>query len=179
MSSRRLIYAFGAVLLLVATAVAVVAAPASSGARAPTSSSQVGVSRFVLVVDGRDVAAFSELVGLASGFETSQLELSVGGSTPKLNLPGKRTPPTVTLKRGMTRDIELWDWHDDAIHDVSGARKSASLVMYDYEGRPLAKWTMVNAWPSKIEIESLAAGGGQNFPIEKVTIVSERLVREQ
>ena len=37
---------------------------------------------------GEGLAVFGDLVGLTSGFETSQLELTVGGSAPKLNLPG-------------------------------------------------------------------------------------------
>ena len=176
MSSRRWIYGLVALLLLIGAAVAVIAAPASSGARAP-GSSQVGAARFALVVEGRELAIFGDLVGLSSGFETSQLELTVGGSAPKLNLPGKRTPPTVVLKRGMTSEMELWDWHDDAIENGSRAWKDATIVMFDYDGSPVASWSLTNAWPSKVEIETLARGGGQNIPFEKVTLVSERLVR--
>ena len=91
------IYGLVALLLLIGAAVAVIAAPASSGARR-RASSKVGAARFALLVDGRELAVFGDLVGLTSGFETSQLELTVGGSAPKLNLPGKRPPPTVVLK---------------------------------------------------------------------------------
>jgi phage tail-like protein len=174
MSSRRLVYGVAAVLLLSATAIAVIAAPASSGARVPASSSQAAGVRFALIVGGSEVAAFGDLVALTSGFETSQLELSVGGSTPKLSLPGKRTPPTVVLKRGMTRNIELWDWHDDALKNGSRAWKNSVLVMYDFEGKPVASWTMVNAWPSKIEVDTLSSGGQAT---ETVTLVCEHLQR--
>ena len=32
--------------------------------------------------------------------------------TVTLKLPGKRTPPTVTLKRGLTRSLELSAWNE-------------------------------------------------------------------
>ena len=177
MSSHRLIYGLVAVLLLVAATVAAIAAPASSNARAPASSSQVGAARFALIVDGSEVAVFGDLVGLMSGFETSQLELNLGGSAPRLDLPGKLTPPTVTLKRGMTSSLDLWDWHADAIQDGSRAWRDAELVMFDYDGTPVARWRMDNAWPSKLEIGTLAAGAGENIATESMTIVSKRIRR--
>jgi hypothetical protein len=62
MSSRRWIYGLVALLLLIAAAVAVIAAPASPGARAPAASSQLGAARFALVVEGRELAVFGDLV---------------------------------------------------------------------------------------------------------------------
>ena len=175
MSSRRRIYTPVAGLLLVATAVAVIAAPASSS-QSLASATQLSAVRFALVVDGTEVAVFGDLVALTSGFETSQLELSVGGSAPKLGLPTKRMPPSVTLRRGLTANQELWDWHDDALLDVARARKNSSLVMYDAEGKPVAKWNLVNAWPSKLDVGDFSAGGAETTA-ETVTIVCERLQR--
>ena len=59
---------------------------------------------------------------------------------------------------------------------MSAARKNASLVMYDYEGKPVARYHLTNAWPSKIEIGALKAGASEVL-IETVTIVAERIER--
>ena len=72
------------------------------------------VTRLALVVDGQEVAVFSELGGIASCYEPVQLELT-SGPTAQLKLPGKRTPPTVVLKRGMTRALMPWTWHEQAL----------------------------------------------------------------
>jgi phage tail-like protein len=174
MSSRRLIYGLVAVLLLVVATVAAIAAPASSNARAPASSSQTGAARFALVVGGREVAVFSDLVGLTAGYDAEELEVDQKETI--LDLPRTHTPPTVVLRRGMTSNRDLWDWHNDALQNGSRAWRDAELVMFDYDGTPVARWRMVNAWPSKLEINTLSAGG-QEVAMETVTIVHEHMER--
>jgi phage tail-like protein len=71
---------------------------------------------------------------------------------------------------------ELSDWHDDAIQNGSRAWKDADIIMFDQTAQPLARWHLVNAWPSKYAVDTLAAGG-QEVAMETVTFVSERLVR--
>ena len=173
MSFRRLIYGFVSVLLVVAAAVGVIASPASSGSGALASANQATASHFAIVVNGQQLGLFAQLVGLTSGFETSQLEVNLGGSTPKLELPVKQTPPAATLTKGLTTNLELSDWHADAIQNGSRAWKDADIIMFDQTAQPVAKWHLVNAWPSKYEVDTLSAAGG----LETVTFVSERMVR--
>ena len=93
-----------------------------------------------------------------------------------LRLPGKRTPPTVTLKRGMTRDTSLWAWHEAALAGEILGRRNTSIIIYSPEGTEIARWNLVAAWPSKIEIGGLKAGSSE-VVMETVTIVSERIQR--
>jgi phage tail-like protein len=70
---------------------------------------------------------------------------------------------------------------------MAAGRKSATLVMYDYDGKPVARYHLVNAWPSKIETGGLESGTGkvavetlelahEGF-LEMVTIVAEKIER--
>ena len=97
-------------------------------------------------------------------------------SAKKLAVPGKRTPPTVTLKRGMTRNLELAAWHELAMNDWAAARKSVTLVMYNTAGEPVARYHLENAWPAKLELKGFSAGAGAVL-METVTLVSENLQR--
>jgi len=124
------------------------------------------------VVDGHDIATFSELQGISSGYDVDFIE----SDGRKLAVPGKRPAPTVTLKRGMTSNLELAAWHELAMTDWSAARKSASLVMYDATGAPVARYNLENAWPAKLEIGSLSAGASEVL-METVTLVCDHLQR--
>ena len=112
-------------------------------------------ARFSLMVDGHEIAIFSELQGINS----------------------RVTPPTIVLKRGKSTSMEMWSWHEAArTGQMSAARKNASLVMYDYEGKPVARYHLTNAWPSKIEIGSLKAGASEVL-MESVTMVCDHIQR--
>jgi phage tail-like protein len=168
------IYALVVLCLLVAAAVGLVASPVSSGAGVLSSTDPVTAARFAIVVDGQQVAAFSELQALTSGYETEDIDVDQKETI--LTVPTKHRPPSVILKRGLTSDRALWDWHADAIQNGSRAWRDAELVMYDYEGRPVARFTMINAWPSKLEVDTLSSGG-QAVAMETLTLACERLER--
>ena len=92
-------------------------------------------------------------------------------------LPGARKPPTITLKRAKNASKALWDWHYAMYQGkVSAARKTGSVVLYDYEDGEVARYNFTNGWVSKIEIGALKAGSNEVL-MEEVSIVCEELVR--
>ena len=137
-----------------------------------TGGEAISASRFTLTVDGVDIAAFSNLVAITS--EASPDDLA---GTLLKKLPGKRNPPTITLRRALTNDLQIDAWHEAGIGGrPSDARKSASLVMFDAAGKPVARYHLENAWPAKIEISAVEAGAGQML-WESITLTCDRLQR--
>jgi phage tail-like protein len=132
--------------------------------------------RFSLQVDGVEVASFSELVGISTEVEPVQFLDDPKGPILK-KLPGKTKPPTITLKRGMTDSTYLWAWHEAVLHgDLAQARRDATLVIYRSDGKPVARYHLDNAWPSKLQIGALKAGASQVLT-ETLTLVAERIER--
>ena len=76
----------------------------------------------------------------------------------------------------MNASLELQAWHDAALTGSSTARKNASLVMYAVDGRPVVRYHLLGAWPSKLEIGALKAGASEVL-METVTIVCDNLQR--
>jgi phage tail-like protein len=131
-------------------------------------------ARFSITVDGYSIASFSELVGIAS--EVEPLD-SADQVVDTRKLPGRRKPPTVTLRRGQTSELELWAWHEAVVSgDVAAGRKDCTLVMYAVDGKPVARYYLEHAWPSKLEVGALKAGPAEAL-YETVTLVCERLQR--
>jgi phage tail-like protein len=133
-------------------------------------------ARFSLTIDGVEIAQFSDLIALSSGVDPSALTLGPaqkGAAARKL--PGKRTPPTVTLKRGQSNDLGLFAWHGDAL-TRRAARKDAVLVMFDVQGRPVARYHLESAWPAKIVLTGEKVGAGQLL-FETVTLACDAIER--
>jgi phage tail-like protein len=167
MKSRLLIVC--GLLAIVVGAAALVSSSRGAG------TDDLTAARFSITVDGTEIASFSELAGITSGIDPSGIEFVTDGKKTRLELPARRTPPTVTLRRGLTSSLELSQWHEAALGDLT-TRKDADLVMYSTDGRPIARYHLENAWPSKLEIGGLKAGASEVL-METVTIVCERIQR--
>ena len=175
MKSRTLVAALVAGAILVAAAIGAWTS-SSQGAAAPPGGDALTAARFELTVDGHSLAVFSELVGISSAVDIEDVRLDTKRKHRLKKLPGKRTPPTVTLKRGMTRNIELAAWHELVILGDVAARKNVTLTMYDTTGDPVVRYHLTNAWPSKLEIGALKAGASSVL-METVTLVAEFMQR--
>ncbi len=102
--------------------------------------SPIAASRFGISVDGVQIGMFSQL--------TSEADLSTG--------TGGRF---ITLAGGRTHGIEMAAWHEAVLlGDVAAARKSAVIVMYNAAGRPVRRYYLENAWPSKVELDNTRGG---------------------
>ena len=146
-----------------------------AGGRTPPNDALAAL--FSITVDGVEIALFSELVELSSGVDPSQLTLV---SSPKRGagarkLPGKRTPPTVTLKRGHSNDLGVFAWHRDAL-SRRAARKDAVLIMYDVQGQPVARYHLKSAWPAKLVVGGDKMGAGQLL-FETLTLACDAIER--
>ncbi|MEU6707892.1 phage tail protein [Streptomyces sp. NPDC091376] len=134
-------------------------------------------ARFSITIDGYEIASFSELSGITTEVEPVDYLSSTDKEVIFKKLPGKAKPPTVVLRRGKTGGMELWAWHQSVLAgNIAAARKSCSLVMYSFDGKPVARYYLSNAWPSKLEIGALKAGATEVL-METATLVCEHIQR--
>src|SRR3954466_14154084 len=96
-------------------ALAAVVAVAATGVVATTGSGQApdpgGVARFVLSIDGQPVGTFSELALMTSEVKPFDYSTTESKSVIIKRLPGKATPVSLTLVRGLTGDTTFDTWH--------------------------------------------------------------------
>jgi phage tail-like protein len=110
-------------------------------------------------------AMFSELGGISS--EVEQQEYMEAGTTGPMfgRFIGRAKPPTVTLKRAMSTGADttwIWEWHAAARTGSTAAYRHASLKLYGAAlgmSKPVKTYEMVNAFPTKVEIAGMKAGG--------------------
>lgn len=132
---------------------------------------------FALTVD--DVTGyFTEVSGIGS--ENAVATHKVVTDLAKevvLQVPGRIEWGEITLKRGLTKDFQFWDWRELVITgDIATARRPVSIEMFDRNYNSIVTWNIVNAWPSKISGPSIASDSN-DFAIEEMTIVHEGLTR--
>lgn len=135
--------------------------------------------RFVVELQVEEVGIhgfFTEVTGLSSENEVVEFR---DGNDPNVvrKLPGVLRFGDVTLKRGVTADGSLWQWrHLVEVGNVAQARATARIILLD-RGTPVARWTIANAWPSKISAPDLNAKGN-DVALETLVLSHEGLTLE-
>ncbi len=139
----------------------------------PERNSAVGHS-FGLEFDGITIKSITEVSGLK--IEQDVVELKENGPDGKFvihKLPGRPKTPDITLTRGLSEDNSFEKWVNDShFGKMPDVRKGGAIIVFDYEGKPVKRYNLTNAWPKSLEIGSLKAGD-TSVLTEKVTITHE------
>lgn len=135
---------------------------------------------FALDVQGVIKGYFTEVSGIGSESEIAEQKVvNEKGVQVVLKVPGRLKWGDVTLKRGLTSNLDLWKWRKQIEDgDVKGARKNGSIIMFDQSLNPVAQWDFKNAWPSKITGPA-PKSDGNDITLEEMTIVHEYIVRKK
>jgi phage tail-like protein len=127
---------------------------------------------YALEADGL-TAYFTSVSGIGSENEiTEQKVVSSKGVQTVQKIPGRLKWLDVTLSRGITNDLQMWEWRNMVeTGNIKNARKNVSIIMYNQQLEPVAQWDFTNAWPSKIEMSSPA--GTNETAVEELVLVNE------
>lgn len=129
---------------------------------------------FLVEIDGITRAGFRECSGLDSTQGAIEYREGNEGLTSR-KLPGLITYSDITLKRGQTDDVQLWDWRKKAM-DGKVERKNGSIVMLDETGAEKLRWNFSNGWPTKWTGPSFNATGN-DVAIETLEIAHEGVTK--
>ena len=133
---------------------------------------------FALEVQDQIKGYFTECAGIGSENEiVTHSVVTEKGVEVVLKIPGRLKWGDITLKRGITDSMDLWEWRK-MIEDgkVKDARRNGSITMFDQELEARARWEFKNAWPSKVSGPSPKAEGNE-IVVEEITLVHEYIER--
>jgi phage tail-like protein len=94
-----------------------------------------------------------------------------------MKVPGGMKWSNIELKRGVDIDKGLWEWrYQVETGGPDAARTDCTLELCDYDGSPIATYTVLQAWPSKYTGAALNAGANE-IAVEAVTLCHEGFKR--
>jgi len=118
-------------------------------------------------------AAFSECDGLEMTMDVKTIREG-GNNGRQIRLTGPLTFGQVTMKRGMTSNLELWDWFNLMLTDQS-LRADAEVVIFAADGETeRARFQLSRCVPVKLKSPPLSAKDGA-VAIEELQIAYEKL----
>ncbi len=132
---------------------------------------------YLVEIDGLLVGGFSEVSGLQ--VETEVEEYREGGCNDYVHkFPKGSKQSNLTLKRGMTDSVILWNWHSLVVQGLPGAvtRHSGRIILRDARGREKWHWIFEGAYPVKW-VGPEFSGDGNAVAIETLELVHNGLAR--
>jgi len=135
---------------------------------------------FAVDIQGQVAGYFTEVSGLGSEQETIEHKvINEKGVEVVMKIPGRLKWENITLKRGITSNMDIWTWRK-MVEDgkVEEARADGSIVMYDQSLSEVARWNFQSAWPVKVTGPSVKADSNE-IGIEELTLAHEYIERVQ
>jgi len=149
--------------------------PEAAAAAAGTYIDPFRAFNFKLEIGGITEGHFTEVIGL--GAKVTPISYREAGNSQVVHyVPGRVEYSEVTLRYGVTRSRELFDWFKTGVvgHVL---RKNLSIVLFDADGTTeVMRWNLVNAWATEWRGSVLDAHS-QEVAIESLTLVCESLDR--
>lgn len=133
---------------------------------------------FSLEIEGKATGFFTEVSGLGSEHEIIENKLTDENGKPFIQkIPGRLKWQDLTLKRGVTENMDIWDWRKEVEDgDISDARTNGSVVLFDQEGGEVARWNFERAWPVKVTGPQIKADSNE-IAIEELVLTYEFIER--
>ena len=130
----------------------------------------------LLLGDERDPiceCAFSEVSGLDSTMEVQTIREG-GNNARQIHLAGPLSHGQLTLKRGMSEDLDLWRWFA-RIQSEPGVRAAGEVVMLSGDrSKELLRYELTGCLPTKITAPALTALDG-GIAIEEMQLAYETM----
>ncbi|MCL4870822.1 MAG: phage tail protein [Anaerolineae bacterium] len=133
-----------------------------------------GNFNFLVEIDGITRAAFQEVSGFDSTIDVIEHREGGENTTPR-KLPGMTKYSNLTLKWGITDDVDLYTWHRQIVQGQI-ERRNGSIVLLDRAGQEVARWNFFRAWPTKYDGPDLNAEGN-DVAIETLELAHEGVER--
>lgn len=141
----------------------------------PGDPTQVGA--VALEVEGIMTGYFQEITSIGSENEVVEhMQTDPGtGETTTQKVPGRLRVFDITLSRGITANLDVWEWRQMVVdQQIDNARKDVSIVLYDQALEEVARWNGTACWPSQVDgrFES-----GDPFATETLVLACEEIER--
>jgi len=130
---------------------------------------------FKIEVQGVTEGHFTEFSGL--GAKVTPISYREAGNSQVVHfVPGRVDYSAVTLRYGVTKSKDLFEWFKTGIAGKI-QRKNISIVLLDADGTTeVMRWNLINAWATEW-CGSLLDAHSQEVAIESLTLVYESMDR--
>ena len=91
-------------------------------------------------------------------------------------VPGLHKVGDVTLKRGIIKSTDFWNWINATRHTGVNAKREVVITLQDESGKPVQSWKLRGVVPMKYTGPTLTGKGGGDVAMEELVLSAEGLI---
>ena len=129
-----------------------------------------------LELEGQLGGYFTSARGIGSESEVVEHKIvdDKTGQTIVRKLPGRLDWTEVILRRGLSANMDIWEWRRQVESGKPDARMNVSIIGLNQSYEIVARWELFSAWPKKVVMQI----DDHNQIVEELILVSEGVVRQ-
>lgn len=131
---------------------------------------------FKLAIDGVGTSGFSECTGATSEQEVIEYRDGEDKDAAVVKIPGLNKFGDITLRRGYTKDRNLWNWRKDLMTGEI-KRRNGTIELQDEKHQMVLRWKFENALPTNLKIPDFNSKNNE-IAIEELVLSVEKLTLE-
>ena len=133
---------------------------------------------FLVEFNGQNISAgFSEVTGLGAEITMAEYRNGADPENHVRKIPNISKVSDVTLKRGIIKSQDIWDWINLTKREGWTAQRNVIITLMDETNKnPVQKWTLQHTVPIKYTGPSLNAKGGSDVAMEELVLSAEGIV---
>jgi phage tail-like protein len=128
---------------------------------------------FRVEVDNLPETSFREVVIPDTRIEVVEYRTGTDALSDTRKLPGRAVTGNLVLRRGVDKDLALWNWFK-TVRDGNLDRRNVEILLLDAEHNAVRRWLIRGAWPVAYESSPLHAQGNE-VVVETLELACERL----
>lgn len=143
----------------------------------PLAMAQEPLPKFYFTVSGPGFSTTAQEVdGLESEVQEIEYRQSNSPNFYPIKMLGIGQVGNITLRKMVvTNDADFWDYYDKTNNPHNHKRATYTIQLIDESGEPKMKWTLQNAWPTKITGTNLHGDDGNQVNIDRMELAYESL----
>jgi phage tail-like protein len=122
-------------------------------------------------------SAFSEVSGLETWIEVAEYRDGSDRDASPSKLTSLNKVADVTLKRGLTGALNLYQWFDQVRNGDRGAVRTVTITLLSEDRNPVITWRLLRARPVRYRVGPLDAAAC-SVAVEELVLAYERLEME-
>jgi phage tail-like protein len=144
--------------------------PAEKGDMMPVAEEFDRSYTFKVAIDGVPVPSVTEVSGLSYWLDWVAPNGRADNERAALQTTGRAKVGEFTVTRRLTESTVVSDWLNERLKsDESGALRTASIELFDYENSNIKTFTFRDCWLRSIEFSPFMSGASDQ-PVERFTV---------